>query len=372
MRSTQKALLLTSPILVLVLACGSTSEATPTSKAPTLVTSTPVTGSPSNASTATPTDAEIAHEFIPADLPKDRSDHAGDYDSSGTAQENRSNGGDRFSFERFERPFNAETMDIYFPELDIVETYIYEDDLWLFGTIQVVDRSAASSSPYRFAMQLDIDVDGKGDFLVLVSNPATNDWTTDGVQVFMDMNSDVGDLTAMFTDEGSKSDGFETMIFKDGIGDDPDMAWARVSPNNSNTVEIAVKRSALGNTEKYMVDLWAGHALLDAALFDFSDHFTHEQAGAADTGLPNFYPIKTLFEIDNTCRMAVGFQPTGYEPGVCEQPVVSPNDPGLTGPLGQGRCAATSSQIFACTLNGGVWNSSNCTCMPAPTPIPPR
>ncbi len=372
MKSTRKTLLLTLPILILVLACGSTSEATPASEAPMLVTSTPVTGSPSNASTATPTDAVLAHELIPVDLPKDRSDHAGDYNSSSTAQEKRSNGGDRFSFERFERPFNAGAMDIYFPELDIVDSFVYEDNLWIYGALQVVDRSAAASSPYRFAMQLDIDVDGKGDFLVLISNPTSDDWTTNGVQVFFDANSDVGDLTAMFTDEGSKSDGFESMVFDTGIGDDPDMAWARVSPEDPNTVEIAVKRSALGNTEKYMVDLWAGHALLDAALFDFSDHFTHVQAGAADTGLPNFYPIKALYEIDNTCRMAVGFQPTGYEPGVCEQPTVIIGAPGDPTQQGTARCTSTPGQIFACSLNGGTWNSSTCTCLPEPTPEAPR
>jgi hypothetical protein len=316
------------------------------------------------ATSAPPTEIPIQHQVFPVALPAARSDHAGDYDSSLTAEEKMSNGGDRFTFEKFERPFNANTMDVYFPELDIVDSFLYEDQTWIFGTIQVKDRSAAASSPYRFGMQIDTEVDGKGDFLVLASNPGSTDWTTDGVQVYFDTNNDVGDLTAMFTDEGSTSDGFETLIFEKGKGDDPDVAWIRVSPTDPNTVEFAIKKSVLSNPPMYMVDMWTGHATLDPSLFDYSDHYTHEQAGAADPGLPIFYPIKAVFELDNTCRMAVGFQPTGYEPGVCEPPSAKPDKQGPTA------CTASPLQIAFCIQSGGTWNSSNCTCT-APTPIPP-
>lgn len=311
-----------------------------------------------------PTDAPIAHEIVPAALPENRSSHAGDYDSSVTAEQKKSNGGDRFTFERFERPFNANTMDIYFPELDIIDTFVYQDDLWIYGTIQVVDRSAASASPYRFAMQVDNEGDGKGDFLVIAANPPSTDWTTNGVQVYFDSNSDVGDLTAMLTDENSTSDGFDALVFDQGKGNDPDAAWTRVSPNDSNIVEIAVKRTVVGNPERYLVDMWAGHGSLDPVLFDYNDHFTHEQAGAADPGFPNFYPIKALYEIDNSCRMAVGFEPTGYEPGLC--PVLAPDKP-VTQP---GGCTASTRQIIACTFGNGTWDPNTCTCT-LPTDIPP-
>lgn len=78
-----------------------------------------------------------------------------------------------------------------------------------------------------------------------------------------------------------------------------------------------------------MINMWTGHGNLDPAIFDFSDHFTHEQAGAADPGFPNFYPIKSVFELDNSCRMAVGFNPTGNEPGLCAtlSPVAPENAP---------------------------------------------
>ena len=314
-RQSNQTILATVVLVFAILACNSSAPDTVTEPPASQPPATEL-GVPSTESSGAPPTEVIEHQVFPVNLPESRSGHAGDYDSSVTADQKMSNGGDRFTFERFERPFNANTMDVYFPELDILDTFTYQDDLWVFGTIQVVDRSAAKSSPYRFAVQIDTEVDGKGDYLVIAENPTSTDWTTDDVQVYFDTNNDVGDLTAMFTDENSVSDGFETIVFDQGKGDDSDFAWVRVSPQDSNTVEFAIKRSVLGSSAQYMVDMWTGHALLNPATFDLSDHFTHDQAGAADPGLPNYYPIKAVFELDNTCRMAVGFQPTGYEPGV--------------------------------------------------------
>src|SRR5687767_14401486 len=53
-----------------------------------------------------PTEIGIQHQIVPVNLPADRSSHAGDYDSSTTAAKRSAAGGDRFTFARFERPFN--------------------------------------------------------------------------------------------------------------------------------------------------------------------------------------------------------------------------------------------------------------------------
>lgn len=357
-KSSLRSTLVLILLLTGMLACSSSAATeAPVTEAPVIEIVSP---NNSTVTDAPPTEIAIQHQIFPVSLPVARSDHAGDYDSSRTAEEKKSNGGDRFTFERFERPFNAHTMDTYFPELDIVDTYLYQDATWIFGTIQVKDRSAANSSPYRFAMQLDVEVDGKGDWLIIASNPASTEWTTNSVQVFEDTNSDVGFLTAMLTDEKATSDGFETLYFDQGKGTDPDVAWIRVSPDDANTVEFAIKRSTLGDPARFMVDMWAGHATLDPAQFDYSDHFTHEQAGAADPGFPNFYPIKSVYEIDNTCRMAVGFDPTGEEPGVCEEPSIrDPHPPGtvITG------CTATPIQVLACEADSSYdWDDASCTC----------
>ncbi len=303
-------------LLIAVLACntsGSSTTEAPLTQPPTPLVS--VVDAPTN---TPPTELPILHQVFPVDLPQSRSGHAGDNDSSLTANAKKSNGGDRFSFEQFERPFNANSMDVYFPNLDIIDTFVFQDTTWIYATIKVVDRSAARVDPYRFALQIDVHVDGKGDWLALAQNPTSTAWSTVGVQVYFDANSSVGDQTAMAADKNAPGgDGFEQLMFDQGNGDDPDAAWVRVSPNNANTIEIAVKRSLLGNPVLYLANMWTGHAMLDPALFDFSDHYTHDQAGAADPEFPFFYPIKGVSELDSSCRIAVGFQPTGNEPGLC-------------------------------------------------------
>lgn len=302
-------------IFAAMLACnssGSSTEGTAT-QPPTELAA--ILDTPTNSSQADPT---IQHQIFPVALPETRSGQAGDQNSSITSDQKKSNGGDRFTLEQFERPFNTDIMDVYFPALDITNTYVYQDDLWIYGSIKVVDRTAETVEPYRFAMQLDIQLDGRGDWLILALNPSSTEWTTDGVQIYFDANEDVGNLTPMVSDKNALTgDGFEQIIFDQGLGDDPDAAWVRISPDDSNTIDIAVKRSLLGNPIAYLVNMWTGHGTLDPAMFDYSDHYTHEQAGAADPGFPLFYPIKEIYELDNSCRIAVGFQPKGNEPGLC-------------------------------------------------------
>lgn len=349
MKSTKlRVTLLMSAMIIFVLACGlPATEATEVSATETTI----------EAGSTPPAEIPVQHEVIPVSLPADRSSHAGDFDSSTTAAQKASAGGDRFTFGRFERPFNANTMDIYFPEIDIVDTLVFQDETWIYGKI-VVKGNESKTLSGKYALELDTDLDGKGDWLVIASAPSSTEWKTDGVQVHQDGNKGVGDASAMYTDENISGDGFETVVFDQGTGADPDSAWVRVSPEDPNTVEISVKRSVLGNPEKYLINMWAGNALVDPALFDINDHYTHEQAGAADPGLEIFYPIKEVSEIDNSCRMAVGFQPTGQEPGLCE--VFIPSLPGVPGPSG---CQASQTQISSCNSDPSYsWNSQTCSC----------
>ncbi len=353
-------LILMLVILVVVLACRTSDSAPdePSSEAPTPTTS--VLDTP--ASPLLTAEPSIQHQMTPGDLPQERSGQAGDQDSSLTAEQKKSNGGDRFAFEQFERPFNANTMDVYFPNIDIIDTFVYQDDTWIYGTVKVVDRAAVTTVPFRFAMQLDIQVDGRGDWLVIASNPLSTEWTTDGVQVFFDANRDVGGSTPLITDKNVQSDGFESMVFDQGKGDDADAAWVRVSPSDPNTVELAVKRSLLGSPPLYLINMWAGNNGLDQSMFDYNDHYTHEQAGAADPGFPIFYPIKAVYELDNSCRIAVGFQPRGTEPGLCQsaipdapdEPEVAPSSPGASCIDYGGSCGSGSSCCNGVPCTGGI------------------
>ena len=334
-------------LITLISACNMPSVNAQSEGAPTEVSQ--------DTSVAQPVEIAFQHEMIPTDLPAERSSHAGDYDSSKFASKKMAAGGDRFTFGRFERPFNANTMDVYFSQLDIVDTFVFQDESWIYGTVTIKSPDASNALAGKYALELDLDRDGKGDWLIIASNPASTEWSVNGVQAFEDANNDVGDQSAMYSDEHASGDGFEALVFDQGNGNDPDTAWARISPTNPNTVEIAVKRSVLGDPEKYLINMWAGTSLLDPALFDLNDHFTHEQAGAADPGYEYFYPIKEVAEIDNSCRMAVGFEPTGKEPGLCE--VFIPHVPGAP-PAG---CQLNDA---SCSSQGGGWyfDAPSCSC----------
>lgn len=313
----------------------------------------PVTQAPADLPTETPMPeaTAVTHFIRPGELPGEPAGLVGDQDSSTTADAKRAPGGDRFTFTRFERPFNADTMDEYYPFMDILEAILYQDDVWIYASISVKGDESGQAAQGRYAVEFDLNLDGGGDWLVLASVPASTEWTTDGVEVWFDANDDVGGSRPVTTDENPvPGDGYEVQTFGLGIGNDPDFAWARISPSNPNAIDVAVKIDVLNGGKRFMVGLWAGQEDLNPAWFDLSDHFTHEQAGAADIGLEIFYPIKEISALDNTCRMAVGFQPTGNEPGLCPLPFAEGGDAsGDAGcPADQIVCPNGMAANFAC------------------------
>jgi hypothetical protein len=358
-------------LMITILACGfpaSNNDATEVPGAEIPITggeATEIATTEAATQESTPPDQPIAiqHQIIPAGLPDKQNGQAGDFDSS-TVIENKSIiGGDRFTYGRFERPFIATTMDVYFSELDIIDTSVFQDDTWIYGSIVVKEFNSDSSSTAKYAIELDTDLDGKGDWLIVALKPTSTEWAVSGVQIYEDANNDVGNVTPMLTDKNAvDGDGFESLVFDQGQGTDSDAAWVRTSPNNPNVVEISVKQSIVGNPKKYLINMWAGTSLLNPALFDLNDHFTHDQAGAADNGLQYYYPIKEVSEIDSSCRMAVGFEPTGQEPGLCEVLIPVLHGPGtIPGPTG---CQATSDEISACNQDVYCnWSASDCSCI---------
>lgn len=338
-------------MMVLLAACSGKATTVPATEAPISIPATEeVIASP--IPTETPS---VTHTIIPVSLPVEHSNHAGDYDSSTTADKKEAPGGDRFTFGMFERPFNANTMDVYFPNLDIIDLTVYKDDIWSYASIILKGPDANGQMQGKYALEIDIDGAGRGDFLLIASNPSSTDWSTQGVQVWADANHDVGGVAGGVADEHPQpGDGFETLIFDSDKGNDPDSAWVRISPENPNTVELAVKNSILGNVTKFMVRAWAGSGALDPSKFDINDQMTHEQAGASVSGFAVYYPIKGLSEIDNTCRVPVGFVAKGNEPGLC--PVFIPELQSPLVPSGPGSCPNTCSY--------GQMPYPDCMCIP--------
>ena len=326
--------------------------ATDTPTAPGLeinaVTATPKTADNNPQDTAAPATPQaqsttavqdIAHLTHPA-MPDGLSSALGDSDSSITASLHRPKGDDYFARNMFERPFNANTQDTYSPELDILNTAFQNGAPWVYANITLKNVGASSGKlDASYAIEIDLDRQGRGYFLVVVNQPAEGDWSTNGVQVWQDYNHDVGGDAPVKAESLQKpGDGYEKLVFDQGKtnpGDknpnDTDLAWARVDPNRPNIVWFAFKSSLIHNQKELMWGAWAQRGGLHPELFDYNDHMTEQQAGDPIPGMA-YYPLKGLAEMDTTCRWAVGFNPTGDEPGLCPlQPTPTPGKPNVPG-----------------------------------------
>ena len=258
--------------------------------------------------------ASIVHKATPGN-PSESLGKGNDQDSSVTADKQRAPGGDFYATGNLERPFNSEAMDVYYPEIDIQSMELGEDADWVYLTIILKGPGQDGRFTGVYGLEIDVDTDGRGDFLVLATNPQTADWSTDGVQAWTDANDDVGNHAVPESDPPQTGNGYDQLLFDQGVGDDPDLAWSRLSPDDSNSIQIAVKK-AMFNDIAYLWGVWAGKSL-DPAWFDLVDHFTFAEAGSPIVEYEVYYPLKSLSEVDNTCRLPAGFQPLGSEPALC-------------------------------------------------------
>ena len=157
--------------------------------------SRPPSGSPSSASTpssASSSPSSPANPGVsPASLPATRLDQAGDVNSASNATAKMVSGGDVFVQGLYERPFNANTMDKYFSYIDIIDTQGFMDDTWGYATITLEADDVNGHLPAQYAVELDLNRDGRGDWLIRVSNPSTTTWSTQGVQAWKDTDGDV-------------------------------------------------------------------------------------------------------------------------------------------------------------------------------------
>ena len=266
-----------------------------------------------DAATATPA---IVHLTTPGEPPSLYESWITDRDSSSTAPQRAANGGENFDQNLYERPFNAITMDIYYPDLDIKYARLDRGATWVYVEIEMVNVRQSGGMLGNYGAEFDLDVDGRGDWLILASQPQAT-WSTVGVRVWQDTNNDVGNDFPVSSDPPQKGNGYDLLFFDQGNNPDPDIAWARVSPHNPNFIQIAFKHSLIANDNAFMWGAWTDQGVFNPAFYDYNDHFTHAEAGSPLPGLSKYYPLKALFEVDNTCRMSVGFTLTGNEAGSC-------------------------------------------------------
>jgi hypothetical protein len=236
-------------------------------------------------------------------------------------------GCDNWELNRYERPFIAETQDKYFPDLDILSASLGTDGTWFYAKLEIYGANEDNGFlAGTYAIEFDLDIDGRGDVLVLAKAPgeeASKDWTVAGVQFYGDGNNDVGNKVPLSPDSPNLSDGYDTLTFDEGEGDDPDQAWVRLDPGTPSVLELAFKADALYYSSTFKWWAWSDQGVANPGGADYHDTFAHEEAGDPIQGQA-FFPTKLITELDNTCASIWGTQP-GDDPDLCaNDPVVPP------------------------------------------------
>ncbi len=273
-------------------------------------------------STTEPVPTEIVHTLTPLTfLPSDKPQVMYDQESIRKALEKQAYGGDEFLRGRFERPFDQAMT--YIPYIDIKQANMVrnKDNEFIYGIIFLQDNpTLKANEPFGFGLELDKDADGRGDYLIWTRLPQSTDWSVEGVSVWKDANTSIGGEKPMLCDAPTRSDGYELKVFDAGVGEDPDLAWSRTSPDDPKKIEIAFKSAILETSPSFMWSAWAMLGADQFDRFDHNDYFTFAEAGSSMKSEPKYYPLKEMFALDNTCRSASGFLPKGNEPGLCPIP----------------------------------------------------
>lgn len=222
---------------------------------------------------------------------------------------------DIWEIDLYERPFNAEKQDRFFPDLDLVRTSVGQDLTWYYFRIQMFglrEGKRALTAAYR--IELDTNSDGRGDWLIEVQAPTANlgdQWGQKGLTVWLDSNGDVGDQDPFAPDPPQNhGNGYDLVVFsqEQTVGDPRNAAFARIDPSSPKTVEIAVWRQLVGNARSFRWRVSAEQGLPDPAAMNHQDAYTKTEAGAPyPTDLQ--YPTRKIFETDNLC----GWITTGAE-----------------------------------------------------------
>lgn len=207
----------------------------------------------------------------------------------------------------------------YIPELDIIKMEMGQDENWFYARLTMY--SSETEVPVLdgvYGFEFDMDFDGRGDALVFVEFPSefeVGEWHVMGVQAWADGNDDVGGETPVKADEDNPGDGYETMLFDQGLGGDPDMVWARLSPKVAGAVEFAMKLSFLEDEDEVFVWWgWANQGPFDPGLFDYVDTYSEGEV-----------PY-----LDNSCRWIFGGPPQDI-PNICPYAKPEPEQPEVKG-----------------------------------------
>lgn len=360
--TARSLVLLFATILIAASACNMRNEATPPPPTPEQALLIPVAG-PLATSTIPPaltptitSTGPVVHAMTPANPRGGKLIY--DVDSAGTAPEKRAPYGDSYDINRLERPFTQDMS--YISGLDISTFTVSKDNDWWYVEIELVGINPGNMPEINYGVEMDLDRDGFGDYLIWAHPPYTDQWDTAPVQIYQDQSHNTGGVSAGKSDAPFPTDGYETLIF-DGVagGEDPDLAWIRLEAGTPAIVQFAFKRSWSGNV--FMLGVIADAGWRDPQKLDYVDRFPIEEAGSPVKENKN-YPLKSLFLVDNTCREAFGFEPSSYEPQLCPVLVPPSKTPGPSLPSSSdpGNPQACQPPVAMKCPNG--WDAVHCRC----------
>jgi hypothetical protein len=256
----------------------------------------------------------------PGDIPNKVVQTVHDQTDEKTANAKFAFGGDVFGLGWYERPFDKDMT--YMPYIDLAKVLMTrEDSNWVYVKIFTSGAVAdGKDSKPLYGLELDTDLDNRGEFILLTGIPAGTEWATDGVVIMSNSDNNMGGVKPVLPDTTlAEGKGYDTEVFNAGKGNDPNLAWSRISPDDPKCIEIAFKSSLIGGAKgKFIYSTWALVGLQDLTKFEFNDHFTKVDAGSPLKEEKDLYPVKGIWGVDNTSRIPSGFVPGGLMPGLAE------------------------------------------------------
>ncbi len=339
-------------LLIALPACTPSAVATPT--APEQAVPVSIVEVPTASPTAVPPAVivPVTHVMIPGDPRGGKIVY--DVESVGTGPEKRAPYGDSYDNNRLERPFRPDMG--YAPDVDIADFIVTSDSDWWYVSIELIGSNPNNRPGINYGVELDLDHDGYGDYLLWAHPPYTEQWDTAPVQIYQDQNHNTGGLSAAKSDAPFSADGYETLIF-DGLagGADPDLAWVRIKNVEAEvSVQFAFKKSWSGSV--FMMGVIADAGWKDPRKLDYVDRISLVEAGSP-VKENMYYPLKQLFLVDNTCREPFGFEASRFEIQVCPIPVQPTKTPHPAEPGDVSLCPPPVT--FQCR-NG--WDPVKCAC----------
>jgi hypothetical protein len=240
-----------------------------------------------------------------------------------------------------ERPFSPGKMN-YIGFVDISLAELSMDNQWVYVTINV-EEALPFEPVCDYGVEVDTDLDDRGDFLVWANLPMPMEWIP-LTKVYIDGNKDVGGLKPYLAEPPEKEwDGYETEI--------PDVeAWIRRAPEDDQQVWIAFPIDFLHGADTFVWSVYAQcftpkppqsslvrvsanqqqpkGLIFDQSKFHYNDFVHPKRAGSPIEG-SRFYPLGDLAFVDNTCRQIYGATLEAPYPGFCDyeiQGIVAPGE----------------------------------------------